>query len=334
MERTSKILIYEIKNKFSKRMIRFILLLLIFLLPTAYCLHPAFKDSGWGTRPCGMGGAFVAVADDANAPLWNPAGIKYLTRLEGNFMYAKLYAGLDEVDLGLNYLSFVYPNLKVGSLRIGSLGVSWGNFISKSLYREDTVTLTYAKGMDELIPLKGISVGINLKYLNHSYTLDKRTEDDPVFEAGNSKGSITVDIGTLVKFNIFNEDFSAGLSIKNITQPDVGLKTTDKVPLEWRTGLSYSMQNLSLLNINETIFAVDISLRDDDINPHFGCENWFLRKKLGFRFGANNREITTGFSYNKELFDKLGFQFDYAFIWPLEIKETWGSHRASISFRF
>lgn len=29
----------------------------------------------FGTRPMGMGGAFTAVADDANAPYWNPAGL-------------------------------------------------------------------------------------------------------------------------------------------------------------------------------------------------------------------------------------------------------------------
>ncbi|MFH1387012.1 MAG: hypothetical protein ABIH50_05050 [bacterium] len=28
-----------------------------------------------GTRPMGMGGAFTAIADDANAPYWNPAGL-------------------------------------------------------------------------------------------------------------------------------------------------------------------------------------------------------------------------------------------------------------------
>ena len=32
-------------------------------------------DAFFGTRPMGMGGAFTAVADDANAPYWNPAGV-------------------------------------------------------------------------------------------------------------------------------------------------------------------------------------------------------------------------------------------------------------------
>ena len=28
-----------------------------------------------GTRPLGMGGAFIAVADDGNTITWNPAGL-------------------------------------------------------------------------------------------------------------------------------------------------------------------------------------------------------------------------------------------------------------------
>ena len=35
----------------------------------------AFADIGYGARPMGMGGAFLAIADDANAVMWNPAGL-------------------------------------------------------------------------------------------------------------------------------------------------------------------------------------------------------------------------------------------------------------------
>ena len=31
-----------------------------------------------GTRPLGMGGAFIAVADDGNTITWNPAGLPRL----------------------------------------------------------------------------------------------------------------------------------------------------------------------------------------------------------------------------------------------------------------
>lgn len=42
-------------------------LLLVFSFNSAFAF--------FGTRPMGMGGAFTAVSDDANAPYWNPAGI-------------------------------------------------------------------------------------------------------------------------------------------------------------------------------------------------------------------------------------------------------------------
>jgi hypothetical protein len=46
--------------------------LLIFLL-AVFSFQSAYAF--FGARPMGMGGAFTAVADDANAPYWNPAGV-------------------------------------------------------------------------------------------------------------------------------------------------------------------------------------------------------------------------------------------------------------------
>ena len=47
------------------------------LLVFAFTQSPAFSQSFdlVGTRALGMGGAFVAVADDASAAWWNPAGL-------------------------------------------------------------------------------------------------------------------------------------------------------------------------------------------------------------------------------------------------------------------
>ena len=44
-------------------------------------LHGSDLGMGTGARATGMGGAFVAIADDASAAFWNPAG---LTQLESN----------------------------------------------------------------------------------------------------------------------------------------------------------------------------------------------------------------------------------------------------------
>src|SRR5262245_37475869 len=42
---------------------------------------------GSGARAWGMGGAFVAVADDATAATWNPAGLAILQRPEITLVY-------------------------------------------------------------------------------------------------------------------------------------------------------------------------------------------------------------------------------------------------------
>jgi len=42
---------------------------------------------GVGARAVGMGGAFVAIADDATAIHWNPGGLGFIKKLEGTFMH-------------------------------------------------------------------------------------------------------------------------------------------------------------------------------------------------------------------------------------------------------
>src|SRR5215471_1187387 len=100
-------------------------------------LHAAFLDSGWGARPVGMGGAFTAIADDSNAPLYNPAGLVQVQWNEVSAMYSRLFSGNsttggDTVHIDQGYLSYVSRASKYGSF-----GVSWANFNTSSLYRED-----------------------------------------------------------------------------------------------------------------------------------------------------------------------------------------------------
>ncbi|MBN1948776.1 MAG: hypothetical protein JW784_03460, partial [Candidatus Cloacimonetes bacterium] len=43
-----------------------------------------FNLTGAGARAAGMGGAFIGVADDATAIVWNPAGLTLLERPEAS----------------------------------------------------------------------------------------------------------------------------------------------------------------------------------------------------------------------------------------------------------
>jgi len=58
-----------------------------------------------GARAIGMGGAFVAVADDATAPYWNPAGMVYLPYREVLPQHSEKFGSLVNHD----YLGAVFP---------------------------------------------------------------------------------------------------------------------------------------------------------------------------------------------------------------------------------
>jgi hypothetical protein len=58
-----------------------------------------------GARALGMGGAFVAVADDATAPYWNPAGLVYLPYREVLPQHSEQFGGLVTHD----YLGAGFP---------------------------------------------------------------------------------------------------------------------------------------------------------------------------------------------------------------------------------
>ena len=134
-----------------------------FLLPPS-SVFAAFNDSGWGVRPLGMGGAFSAIANDANAPLYNPAGIVQPENIEMTFMSAKLFTGLEGVEVGQNYFSYVNPI----SDRSGSIGLTWASLYDAGIYKEDEIAVSYAHDMDGVISVDDslISVGINVKYLH------------------------------------------------------------------------------------------------------------------------------------------------------------------------
>jgi len=75
--------------------------------------------SGAGNRALGMGGAFVGVADDASAMIWNAGGLGRIQRLE----LQATHSGYVELESREDYLSVVLP-----SWRWGTAGISLRHF--------------------------------------------------------------------------------------------------------------------------------------------------------------------------------------------------------------
>lgn len=60
----------------------------------------AFMENGGGARALGMGGAFTAVASDASATFWNPAGLGRFTSSQALVMHSERFGDLVDRDFG------------------------------------------------------------------------------------------------------------------------------------------------------------------------------------------------------------------------------------------
>ena len=83
---------------------------------TEYKYAGEFLSVGAGARALGMGGAFVAVADDGTAAYWSPGGLSSLERREVDFMHSQQFDNLVKT----NFISYVHP-----TSNWGTFGISW-----------------------------------------------------------------------------------------------------------------------------------------------------------------------------------------------------------------
>jgi len=126
------------------------------LAPATATAGPSYQVPT-GPRALAMGCAFGALADDATAGYWNPAGLPLVGHQEVSATHADLFG----TGLADNYLSFVLPL----TLRQAA-AVDWFNsgFDDGELgYHENRIQLAYGRRVHELV-----SAGIAVKYLNRS----------------------------------------------------------------------------------------------------------------------------------------------------------------------
>ncbi len=129
----------------------------------------AFLEIGAGARAQAMGGAFTAIANDATAMYWNPAGISRLGRMEATFNYANWF-----LDTQYAYTGLVAP---IGSSMAVGVNVTHFGFGEQpvrtidrpegtgEVYGASDLALALAFGMNLT---DRFSFGVNLKYINQS----------------------------------------------------------------------------------------------------------------------------------------------------------------------
>jgi len=275
----------------------------------------------------GMGGAFVALADDTSAIMFNPAGLGQIGRTEFTAAYDRLYAGLEDGNLGRGFVSYVHPSRYYGAFALNLA------MLHTSLYKETSATFGYGKSLG-----KSTYLGLNVKGLFVSFEENDYTRIDPLFDNDNtSTNDLALDLGMLYKLT---DNMSFGLAALNVNEPNIALGETDtdaKMPLTLQTGIA--------LQLGSVAPTMDLTYRNkklrdkQDINLHLGMESWLVDRSVALRAGVNFHDMAVGASYVFSRGKNVEAQLDYAFRYPLVFKEDaisdiYGSHQFSLDIRF
>ncbi len=244
--------------------------------------------TGAGNRALGLGGAYVAVADDASAVIFNPAGLGLVQRKEFQASQTDLFGfGFSE-----QYASLVLPHWRLGtaSLTWRSFGVDGlearderGFLLADDLEdRETEVMLGYGRPL-----LDGnLSVGGAFKVQHHAL-------------AGYTGSGFGLDLGVWARplslagrESAFARGLALGLSLRNVLEPQIKLQT-DAVPdpSAIRTGLAWSGDVSDGVRF---LAAVDLEKTSGmDSRLHAGTEVR-LFDTLALRAGTADGSLTAG----------------------------------------
>lgn len=264
----------------------------------------AFLRYGSSARSLGMGSAMTAIADDAAASYWNPAGFARLRTMEFTAMGASLFE-----DTRYTFLTLGLPTDGFGSFALTGALLSSGEFERSSLYEDldetfdetaSTFGISYARGSGRL------AYGVHLKTVNHQL-------------AGAAGSGFGADLGVYLRPH---RTLSLGISAQNVVQPEVKLDVEpEKYARTLRAGTA-----LHLLR-NRLVVSSELVKTDDmQTDLRAGMEMWATRGfALRSGFDATREQSSFGAAFRWE-----NWQFDYSFL----SHDLGATHVMSATFRF
>jgi long-subunit fatty acid transport protein len=215
------------------------------------------------SRGAGMGNSGVALADDASAIFWNPAGLAFQNQNQVSLTHANWLPAFN-ADLFYDYLVGTYYVEGIGTIgghltflnlgeqvRTDESGLEQGRFNSYEI----SAGLSYGFQLNE-----NFSVGTGLRYI-HSSLADGTVSGQEV----NPGSSVAIDLAGMYRSNPFEvanrrATINAGLNLSNIGP---GIQYTDNaqkdpLPTMLRAGWAYTM-DIDEAGLNTITFSNDIS---------------------------------------------------------------------------
>ena len=269
--------------------------LVSFVLVSAPLTAHAQRFEDIGVRAQGMAGAFVAVADDATATWWNPAGLA-----TGAFFNGIVeYDSLQQPRKGGDPAGAPLPDwrLHAGGFAVAfpALGLSYYRLNISEIRPPDSTAAGPPGRQDQ-----GVGLGVSSLEINQFGASFGQSLGDHLVIASTlkllraqSETHGDADIGAMAVFGAAR----IGLAIRNVTAPEVG-RGAAAVVLARQARAGISLTSVGIGRIDQVTVALDADLTrtrteaGEERQVSGGIEAWTLGRRLGLRGGLSAN--TTG----------------------------------------
>lgn len=242
---------------------------------------------GAGERALAMGGAYGALADDATAAFWNPAGLGLLEQTEFQASHTDL--------IGLGFYE-QYGTLAVPSWRLGTFAVSLRRFGVDGIEGRDDRGGITDPDLENVESELGFAYG---RSLGKAWSVGAAFKYQQQNVAGYTGNGLGLDVGVLARPFLAGGATSpllrsvrVGLTLRNIVEPDVRLLDEDVPdPTGLRLGTAFRVPLGERVHV---LAAADLErTRDMDAQAHAGLE-LVLLDLLALRVGSNDGILAAG----------------------------------------
>ena len=306
-------------------------LLILTVSPVSYAGVDAMPHLrlGAGARSIGLAGAFTAIADDATATVWNPAGLGSAGDLSLNLSTQQL-----DLDRSHNFIALTKALGSAGSVGIAvtNAGVSGiqqydanENYGGEFDYSANAYSLSYGIGFGNF------SIGLTGRMLADNFGLES---------VENQSGFGGVDVGLMghaLHIDVGEEKvptFHYGIVAKYLGA-SLG---DDTVPMVVNLGLAYNLYMGNVVTFAADLEQEFVNLDQSATSLRLGAEYTILNYKStafsirgGVKASRDAQSLFGGFGVNIG-----GLQLDYAIQdgMAIEINGVGSTHYASLSYMF
>ncbi|MBU2575449.1 MAG: PorV/PorQ family protein [Elusimicrobia bacterium] len=270
-------------------------LFFVFLFAIAPACHGAeiadgglpgyFLNLGFGARALGMGRAHTAVASDAGAAYWNPAGLSMVGAKTVQLMHVTLFE-----DTYYDTLAYAHPFDYNTTIGLGVARLYSGGFTQ----RDDNNVPIGSFSDENIAAILGISsyfgneisVGLSPKIIRKNFD-------------GLNATAFGLDAGVMARpFSQIYPEFTLGLSVRNIISPEIKRENlTDAAPLSTRVGIALPYNHNSGKEFGILLAADTEKNQNQAAKYYFGLELTFYQDVLAVRGGYEPRGMTAGLGY-------------------------------------